>query len=137
MGYSQWEHKSTPTYATGRVCIMGDAAHATTPWQGAGAGQAFEDSVVLGTLLNSLTSADEIEAAFKAYDSVRRPRGQRVIDSSRGTGLILCGQDEEIGLDPDRLRGALGTRWNFIMGLDIKEHAQSAVDKMEEFQQAA
>jgi salicylate hydroxylase len=32
-----------PTYAKGAVCIMGDAAHCMTPWQGSGAGTAIED----------------------------------------------------------------------------------------------
>ncbi|EMR70863.1 putative salicylate hydroxylase protein [Eutypa lata UCREL1] len=106
-GYSQWEHKSTPTYANGRVCIMGDAAHATTPWQGAGAGQAFEDAAVLGALLGSTTSAEGIEAAFKAYDI-----------------------NKDIGLDPDKLRNALATRWAFIFAMDLETHKQEALEKM-------
>ncbi|KAM7213270.1 hypothetical protein V8F06_011336 [Rhypophila decipiens] len=48
--YSQFEHKVTPTYYRNKVCLVGDAAHATTPWQGAGAGQAFEDAMILGVL---------------------------------------------------------------------------------------
>lgn len=109
---------------------MGDAAHATTPWQGAGAGQAFEDAAVLGALLESTTSAEGIEAAFKAYDIVRRPRCQRVIDSSRGTGEIACGQNKDIGLDPDKLRNALATRWAFIFAMDLETHKQEALEKM-------
>lgn len=109
---------------------MGDAAHATTPWQGAGAGQAFEDAAVLGALLGSTTSAEGIEAAFKAYDIVRRPRCQRVIDSSRGTGEIACGQNKDIGLDPDKLRNALATRWAFIFAMDLETHKQEALEKM-------
>ncbi|KAK7749137.1 hypothetical protein SLS62_008425 [Diatrype stigma] len=133
-GYSQWEHKSTPTYANGCVCIMGDAAHATTPWQGAGAGQAFEDAAVLGALLGSATSAKNIEAAFRAYDAVRRPRGQQVIDSSRATGQIMCGRGKDIGLDPDKLRSALATRWSFIFSLDLEAHKQEALEKMRDLQ---
>ncbi|KAK3314591.1 hypothetical protein B0H66DRAFT_627221 [Apodospora peruviana] len=92
-GYSEFEHKTTPTYSYGNVCIMGDAAHATTPWQGAGAGQAFEDAMILGTLLRNISSADDINAASRAYDAIRRPRCQRVIDSSQAMGDICCVQD--------------------------------------------
>ncbi|KAK3380563.1 hypothetical protein B0T24DRAFT_522254, partial [Lasiosphaeria ovina] len=69
-GYSQWEHKSTPKYARGRVYIVGDAAHATTPGQGAGVGQAFEDAAVLGALFGSVARPEDIDAAFKAFDAV-------------------------------------------------------------------
>ncbi|OTA93174.1 hypothetical protein M434DRAFT_11843 [Hypoxylon sp. CO27-5] len=130
-GYSQYEHKATPTYANGRVCIMGDAAHATTPWQGAGAGQAFEDAVILGTLLANISTADEIGTAFKAYDAVRRPRCQRVIDSSRGTGEIFTGQNKEVAMTLDGLRSALGGRWEFL-SIDLDAHKEEALSKMRE-----
>ncbi|KAI0837899.1 FAD/NAD(P)-binding domain-containing protein [Hypoxylon sp. FL0890] len=130
-GYSQYEHKSTPTYANGRVCIMGDAAHATTPWQGAGAGQAFEDAVIIGTLLANISTADEIDAAFKAYDAVRRPRCQRVIDSSRGTGEIFTGQNKEVAMTVDGLRNALSERWDFLY-IDLDAHKEEALSKMRE-----
>lgn len=128
--YSQWEHKSTSTYANGRVCIVGDAAHASSPWQGAGAGQAFEDAMILGTLLGETWLPSEIARAFQAYDAVRRVRGQRVIDSSRGTGLIFCGQDPDAGLDPNKIRGILAPRWNFIAGFDLAAHKEEALAKM-------
>nr|QJQ82466.1 PesA [Pestalotiopsis humus] len=128
-GYSEWEHKSTPTYSRGSVCIMGDAAHAMTPWQGSGAGQAIEDAMILGTLLKQVDSPSQIEAAFEAYSIVRRPRCQKIIDSSRGTGGMLCGQNVETGLDPDKLKAALGPRWAFIYSLDMEQHKKEALDK--------
>lgn len=111
---------------------MGDAAHATTPWQAAGVGQAMEDAMVLGNLLARSHTSEQIFAAFQAYDFVRRPRGQAIIDSSRNTGLIVCGQDPDVGLDPAKMKEALSPRWNFIMGLDTEGHIQDAVKKFEE-----
>lgn len=131
-GYSQWEHKSTPTYVRERVCLVGDAAHATTPWQGAGTGLAIEDAMVLGALFASISSANEISAAFKAYDLLRRPRCQQVIDSSRETGLILCGQ---VDLHADELRELLAPRWNFIFGLDMELHKREALEALRTAQQ--
>ncbi|KAH8161097.1 hypothetical protein CIB48_g7142 [Xylaria polymorpha] len=117
--YSQWEHKSTPTYSNKHVCLVGDAAHATTAWQGAGTGLAIEDSMVLAALLAKVSSAEDIESAFKAYiyDRVRRPRCQQVIDSSREPSHILCGQS---GLEANNLRELLAPRWSFIFGLDME-----------------
>ncbi|KAI0197977.1 salicylate hydroxylase [Astrocystis sublimbata] len=132
--YSQWEHKHTPTYAKKRVCVMGDAAHATTPWQGAGVGLAIEDAMVLGALLAKVSSKNDFEHAFQAYDAVRRPRCQQIIDSSRETGHILCGQS---GLRAEELRGLLAPQWNFLFGLDMSGHKQEALDKMREIQQKA
>ncbi|KAI6083364.1 salicylate hydroxylase [Hypoxylon rubiginosum] len=122
--YSQWEHKTTPTYFEDRVCLMGDAAHASTPWMGAGAGVAVEDAMVLGALFANISSPKEITAAFKAYDMVRRPRCQKVVDTSRETGLLFCG---EFGLDVAELRAEISTRWSFILDLDMEAHRQEAM----------
>ncbi|KAH8894536.1 FAD/NAD(P)-binding domain-containing protein [Thozetella sp. PMI_491] len=130
-GYSQWEHKATPTYANGRVCIVGDAAHATTPWQGFGVGMAIEDAMVLAVLFRAIRSADEIEAVFRAYDSVRLPRCQQVIDSSRRMGQIACGQP--IDVNPDELRAALGSQSKAIDDLDLVAHEQDALNMLNEF----
>lgn len=112
---------------------MGDAAHATTPWQGAGTGLAFEDAMVLGALLGETKVPSQLARAFQAYDAVRRDRCQRVIDSNRGTGLIFCGQDPEAGLDPVRIGGLLAPRWGFIAGLDLVACKEEALKKMEAF----
>lgn len=116
------------------MCIAGDAAHATTPWQGAGAGQAFEDALILGTLLGDIKGPSEIAHAFQAYSAVRRARCQRVIDSSRGTGEIFCGQNPEAGLEPDKIMGLLAPRWGFIGGIDFDAYKKEALAKMKELQ---
>lgn len=110
---------------------MGDAAHATTPWQGSGAGLAIEDAMVLGTLFANISSPREINSIFRAYDLVRRPRCQRVIDSSRETGRILCGQ---VSLHANELMALIAPRWNFIFGLDMEVHKQEALDKLRKIQ---
>lgn len=60
-------------------------------------------------------------------------RCQRVIDSSRVTGIICGGREEGAGLDPKRLLEALKDRWGFIMGLDLDENREEALGKMDEF----
>ncbi|RYP66821.1 hypothetical protein DL769_005916 [Monosporascus sp. CRB-8-3] len=134
-GMIEWEHKATPTYVNGSVCVIRDAAHATTPWQGSGAAMAFEDAMILKELLGNITSSADIKAAFKAYDAIRRPRCQRVIDSSRETGWMFCGQHADAGLDPEKLRALLAPRWDFIFGLDMNAHKQEALHKLREMQQ--
>ncbi|KAF1975009.1 salicylate 1-hydroxylase-like protein [Bimuria novae-zelandiae CBS 107.79] len=71
-----------------RICLLGDAAHASTPHQGSGAGMCIEDCYVLGELLGEITSADELEKAFRAYDAVRRPRALKQVETSREAGML-------------------------------------------------
>lgn len=88
---------------------------------------------MLGLLLGKASGAEDIDAAFKAFDAVRRPRCQRIIDSSRGTGQIFCGQHQGIGLNVQKLRDELATRWEFIHGIDLEAHKEEALGKWAEF----
>ncbi|KAI0532348.1 FAD/NAD(P)-binding domain-containing protein [Xylaria digitata] len=130
IAYSIWEHKSTPTYARGRVCIIGDAAHTASPYQGAGGGLAVEDALVLGSVLSKISSVGELEAAFKAFDAVRRPRCQAVIDNSRATGQLLCGRNPEIRVNPTGMAAELGVLFGHIDALDIETHKELALDEL-------
>jgi FAD-dependent urate hydroxylase len=60
-------------WGEGRVTLMGDAAHATTPNLGRGAGEAMEDAVVLArTLAGGQGTADGIVEALRGYEATRR-----------------------------------------------------------------
>ncbi|EMD36944.1 hypothetical protein CERSUDRAFT_137302 [Gelatoporia subvermispora B] len=76
-----------PTFTSGRVVLLGDAAHAMRPHQGVGAGQGVEDGMVLATLLGSpLATRDTLRAALRAYDAIRRPVVQEVAKRSIDIG---------------------------------------------------
>lgn len=103
-----------------------------TPWQGAGAGQAVEDAMIMGALLATVTSADDVPTAFRAFDLVRRPRCQQILDSSRVTGQIMCGQNPDVGMHAEEIREALRDRWRFIQTLDTAAHRKDALEIMRE-----
>ncbi|KAI0842823.1 FAD/NAD(P)-binding domain-containing protein [Hypoxylon sp. FL0890] len=126
-----WDHPPARTYVSGPICVMGDAAHATTPWQGAGGGMSIEDSLVLSTLLGRAKTPAEAQTALKIYDQLRRPRTQHIVESSRGTGKIMSGRGEETGLDLAKLREKLLPRWDFIVDYDNEKHLKAAVEMME------
>ena len=126
-----WEHPDAPSYISGPICVMGDAAHATTPWQSGGAGMVFEDILILSTLLGRSNSPIEAQVALKVYDSVRRPRTQAIVRSSRATGEIITGRGKDVGLDPNKLRENLTGRWDFILDFDLEKHRDQAVELME------
>jgi len=55
-----------PPWHRGRVVVIGDAAHTTTPHLATGAGIAIEDAVVLAELIAGGQPADELLAQFMA-----------------------------------------------------------------------
>ncbi|KAI0910064.1 hypothetical protein F4823DRAFT_387513 [Ustulina deusta] len=128
-GIYLWEHPPARTYVSGPLCVMGDAAHATTPWHGSGGGMSIEDSLILSTLLGRAKTPIEARAALKAYDHVRRPRTQRIVESSRETGMMLLGKAGQTGMEM-KVAGNLLPRWDFILDLDMLEHRNEAIQKM-------
>lgn len=110
---------------------MGDAAHATTPWQGSGGGISIEDALILSSLLGRITSATQLQAALKVYDEARRPRTQRVVASSRNTGLIFNGRNPDYTLTYEGLHGRLPSRWDFILDFDNAKARDEALQKLE------
>jgi FAD-dependent urate hydroxylase len=65
---------------SGRVVLVGDAAHAAPPHMGEGGSMAIEDAVVLAEVLRSV---DTVEGALEAYVARRRPRADWVQEQSR------------------------------------------------------
>jgi len=65
-----------PVWHTGRMIVIGDAAHAPTPTSGQGASLAIEDAVVLAKCLRDLSDPRQALARFEA---LRRPRVERII----------------------------------------------------------
>lgn len=68
---------------TGNVIIIGDAAHATTPHLGQGAGMAIEDSIVLA---EELEKAETVADAFRSFQTRRFERCKYIVDAS----LAIC-----------------------------------------------
>ncbi len=64
----------------GRIALLGDAVHATTPHLGQGAGMAIEDAIVLA---DELARADTPEAAFAGYHARRFDRCRYIVNASR------------------------------------------------------
>lgn len=69
----------------GNVCLMGDAAHATTPNMGQGACQAVEDAYVLGKLFGQGKSVEEI---FAQYEKLRMKKAHFVVNTSWTIGKV-------------------------------------------------
>jgi len=77
----------------GRVILIGDAAHATTPHLGQGAGMAIEDSVVLA---EELTRHQDVSTAFTAFLARRRERCRFIVENSIAVGEYQMGLRENL-----------------------------------------
>jgi salicylate hydroxylase len=122
-----------PTFYKGNVCLTGDAAHATLPHQGSGAGQAVEDALILAEVLadiNTKTAAD-IPKAFRAYDAIRRPRSQKIVKTSREAGEMYNFQGP-YGHDLDKLRDDALTRFHWIWYEDMEVQTKQATNMLED-----
>lgn len=69
----------------GNCCLMGDAAHATTPNMGQGANQAIESAWVLA---EQLAKHEVIADAFDAYQAMRQAKAQKIIQTSWQIGQL-------------------------------------------------
>ena len=74
-GDSTYDLPHVPVWHRGRVVLVGDAAHAPSP-SSAGRLDGVEDAVELARRLRDLPT---VEAAFEAYEAIRRERVERIV----------------------------------------------------------
>jgi 2-polyprenyl-6-methoxyphenol hydroxylase-like FAD-dependent oxidoreductase len=67
----------------GRVLLIGDAVHATTPHLGQGAGMAIEDAVVIAEELQ----AHPVDKALEHFMTRRFERCKFIVETSRQIGV--------------------------------------------------
>ncbi len=81
-GMKQW--------SKGRITLMGDAAHPTSPYAAYGAGMAIEDGYFLGKYLKEADFTDKksIEHALQKYDDLRRPYTNATTRFARNLGRV-------------------------------------------------
>jgi len=127
---SRWvlnDREPLQQWVDGRVVLVGDAAHAMLPHQGAGAGQSIEDGWILGRSISeyfrersSASSERELAQWLKLYQSVRLPRAQKAQQTAREAGNVYEMQaagmeglsyDECLPLVAERLRNRMKWVW--------------------------
>lgn len=88
----------------------------------------IEDALILSSVLGSSTSPAEAKVALRVYDQTRRPRTQRVVESSKGTGLIFTGTKADFDLyDINQMKQNLKRRWDFIRYIDLTKDRDDAI----------
>ena len=129
--WALFDYPPAKTYYKGRTCLSGDAAHASTPYHGAGAGMAIEDAYIMASLLAEIEDEKRIEGAFRTFDAVRRPRTQKLVSMSREYGRVLDCEGKGIGEDMEKWRKDLAERHKWIWEKKLEEDLEEAVAMLE------
>ncbi|KAI0007726.1 FAD/NAD(P)-binding domain-containing protein [Xylariaceae sp. FL0662B] len=122
------DHDHAPYYARGRVAMFGDAAHASLPFAGNGAAQALEDAAALDRLFARVRRPDQIPWSLLAFDRVRRPRSQAVVDIARRFGRVYAYAEDGMHEDPARMRRFFGDMAAFTNEFDVEAQNELALD---------
>jgi 2-polyprenyl-6-methoxyphenol hydroxylase-like FAD-dependent oxidoreductase len=91
-----------PPWYRGRVVLIGDAAHATSPHCGQGAAQAIEDGIALTEELGRHAALDD---ALKSWMERRYERCRMIVEGSEAVGRWE--QDHSLPINPDQVRHAV------------------------------
>ncbi|HBF90037.1 MAG TPA: monooxygenase [Hyphomonas atlantica] len=73
-------------WSDGRAVLLGDACHPMLPFLAQGAVMAIEDAYVLA---RSVTSLADLPSAFKAYETLRKPRTSKVQAGARANAKLF------------------------------------------------
>lgn len=87
-------------WSMGRIVLLGDAVHATTPHLASGAGMAVESGIVLAEELARTSNADK---ALAAYEERRFDRCRDIVETSIAVGALQLA-----GGDPGQIGGMIG-----------------------------
>lgn len=90
----RWEiidRKPMKQWSKGRVTLIGDASHATSPYAAYGAGMAIEDGYFLAKELNGIDAfdTDALSAALQRFEDFRKEHTTAVKEQAYFTGKIF------------------------------------------------
>lgn len=71
--------KPMNSWHKGNICLMGDAAHATTPNMGQGGAQGIEDAYYMSQCIKKYPTTKE---AFEQFESMRHPKVDHIVNNS-------------------------------------------------------
>jgi 2-polyprenyl-6-methoxyphenol hydroxylase-like FAD-dependent oxidoreductase len=103
--WPQCDILSLPSWHRGRVCLIGDAAHASTPSAGQGSALALEDALVLARCLRDARAGSR--SSRKQRASTSATRRARSVSSSRCDGSVWRrSSGRRANVEATRLRAA-------------------------------
>jgi salicylate hydroxylase len=120
-----YDRAPLPYWSTGRVTLMGDAAHPMVPHVGQGAGQSIEDAITLAVVLEGY-GANDIAGRLKLYETLRLARTSQVQALARAAGKLYRSEHD----DPEEMAARL-REWmaqgQWLYQHDAEEAARDAL----------
>lgn len=137
---------------SGKVVLIGDAAHATVPYLAQGASMAIEDGAVLAECLDRVRSESQIPEYLLAFEQIRKTRCERIQECSRRNGDMwhlpdspeqqardqaLQRDDFEEGLSTTDLETPNPNFWSdkgfqpWLFGHDVFHEAKTFLDRLD------
>jgi salicylate hydroxylase len=111
-------------WSTGRVTLLGDAAHPMLPHAGQGSNQAVEDAAVLAHFLGRPDL--KVGEALAAYETVRKPRARQLQLGSRGNAKCFQVPDGPEAQARNERLANLPDMVSWIHGYDVYADLQTA-----------
>jgi salicylate hydroxylase len=84
--------------------------------------------LILSKVLGCVKNGNQLESAFQAYDSIRRPRAQRVVQESREVGLAYFLVHPQFGHDLQKITDEANKRLPLIWWHDLDGDVKKAQD---------
>jgi salicylate hydroxylase len=120
-----YDRRPLGSWTSGRLVLLGDAAHAMLPHLGQGANQAIEDGVALAVLLEG-RAPDEVPDVLQQYEKFRRPRTDLIQAEARKNGLRYDSRDMSLE-QRDREIASSGVFRKSLYDFDVENAALAHV----------
>ncbi|KAK0736638.1 hypothetical protein B0T21DRAFT_441274 [Apiosordaria backusii] len=126
-----------PMFFSGRIMVIGDAAHASTPHHGSGAGFCMEDIAILGALFEEAIThkdltVDTLGDVFAVFDHRRHERDQWLVKSSRRAADLyewrIPGFQGPSGFE--KMKADIEERQEICWGFDVESAVKEAKGEM-------
>ncbi|KAJ6103484.1 hypothetical protein N7486_005911 [Penicillium sp. IBT 16267x] len=111
--------------ASGRVALVGDAAHALLPHAAQGAGMAIEDTASLAEFLGYSRSKEDLTKVMSAWSQFRQARVEHLRS-------ISCGNAVDMTLPDGDRQIARDAKWNAIRDMQRSQLAELGLEKVRE-----
>jgi 2-polyprenyl-6-methoxyphenol hydroxylase-like FAD-dependent oxidoreductase len=102
-----FDRQPVKRWGEGRVTMIGDAAHATTPNTGQGGSHALLDGVIVGeklaSIAASLKDASAVRGVFEQYENERIPQTSKVVKEAGMVGTMVHFKNPLLCLIRDRI----------------------------------
>ncbi|KAF8859160.1 FAD/NAD(P)-binding domain-containing protein [Acephala macrosclerotiorum] len=129
---------------SGKVVLLGDAAHAMHPYLAQGSAMATEDAAALGECLSRATEVSQVPLAMKTYESIRKPRAEKLKAASEFSGLekhypdgekqrkrgelMMKGTGTQVAIPKKGEKNMHPSAW--VHGHDVRGHTNAELDRI-------